>query len=103
MEPIVNRRVLILSAVLACAARVKTQQDNSAEPPPIAGVSLPGAPTMTLAAIGPGQPAGRTDGRTPIAEGAIAPNDGPRADEVLHPFGGQLEQRKFGGAYRLWA
>jgi len=53
--------------------------------------------------IEPGEPGGLPDDRTPISEGAIDPKSGQGAGQVLQAFGGLLEQRKFGEAYRLWS
>ncbi|HTK58724.1 MAG TPA: hypothetical protein VL336_07055 [Sphingomicrobium sp.] len=98
-----NRRAMILSAALACAACGKSQQDSSPEPPPIVENTLPEAPPVKPETIKPGEPGGLPDDRTPISEGAIDPKSGQGAGQVLQLFGGLLEQRRFGEAYRLWS
>ena len=98
-----NRIALILSAALACAACGKTQQDNNVQPPATAGNTLPDTPPINPETIKPGEPGGLPDDRTPISEGTIDPRSGQGAGQVLQRFGGLLEQRKFGEAYRLWS
>jgi hypothetical protein len=94
---------LILSAALACAACGQSQQDNGAQPPAIVENTLLEAPPINPETIKPGEPGGLPDDRTPISEGAIDPKSGQGAGQVLQLFGGLLEQRKFGDAYRLWS
>jgi hypothetical protein len=103
MEQIVNRRALILSVALACAACGKTQQDNGAHPSAIVENTVPEAPPINPETIQPGQPGGLPDDRTPLSEGSIDPKSAQGAGQVLQLFGGLLEQRKFGEAYRLWS
>ena len=103
MEQIVNRRALILFAAIACAACGKTQQDNGSQPPAIVENTLPEAPPINPETIKPGEPGGLPNDRTPISEGAIDPKSGQGAGQVLELFGGLLEQRKFGEAYRSWS
>jgi hypothetical protein len=94
---------MILSAALACAACGKSQQDSSPEPPPIVENTLPETPPVKPETIKPGEPGGLPDDRTPISEGAIDPKSGQGAGQVLQLFGGLLERRRFGEAYRLWS
>jgi hypothetical protein len=53
--------------------------------------------------VKPGQPGGLPDDRTPLPEAPIDPKSAQGAGQVLQLFGGLLEQRKFGDAYRLWS
>jgi hypothetical protein len=104
MEQIVIRRALmILSATLACAACGKTQQDNGAQPHATVENTLPGISPANPETIKPGEPGGLPDDRTLISEGTIDPKSAQGAGQVLQLFGGLLEQRKFGEAYRLWS
>jgi len=87
---------LILFAALLCTACGKSQQDNSAQPPPIGENTLLEAPPINPATIKPGEPGGLPDDRTPVSEGAIDPKSAQGASQVLQLFGGLLEQGKFG-------
>jgi hypothetical protein len=87
----------------ACAACGKTQQDNGAQPHATVENILPEiSPPANPETIKPGEPGGLPDDRTLISEGTIDP-ERVRGRQVLQLFGGLLEQRKFGEAYRLWS
>lgn len=98
-----NRSALVLSIALACAACGKTPHDNGAQPPAIVENTLPEAPPINPETIKPGEPGGLPDDRTPMSEGTIDPNSAQGAGQVLQLFGGLIEQREFGKAYRLWS
>jgi hypothetical protein len=98
-----DRKSSFLVLMLACVACSKVDTGNESRPPPIAvneaNVTAPFDPE----AIKPGEPGGLPDDRTPVSEGAIDPKSAQGAGQVLQLFGGLLEQRKFGEAYRLWS
>lgn len=105
-----NRRAYILALAAACAACGKpSQQESGAEPPVIvdnaADTNLAAPTPVDPATIKPGEPGGLPDDRTPLEEpkGPIDPKSAAGAGQVMQLFGGLLEQRKFGEAYRLWS
>jgi hypothetical protein len=97
-----DRRLIIMALAMASAACGGTSSDNGTQPSPVTE-EKPQAPVVAPETIKPGEPGGLPDDRTPISEGAIDPKSGQGAGQVLQLFGGLLEQRKFGEAYRLWS
>jgi hypothetical protein len=93
----------ILAIAIACAScdAVRPGEDDNQPAQPIS--NEPVAAPVDPAAIKPGEPGGLPDDRTPISEGAIDPKSAQGAGQVLQQFGGLLEQRRFGEAYRLWS
>ncbi len=92
--------ILAIAALCASCDAARPDGDNQiAEPISNEGVAAPIDP----GAIKPGEPGGLPDDRTPISEGPIDPKSGQGAGQVLQQFGGLLEQRRFGEAYRLWS
>jgi len=98
----VNLRSIIFALTLAATACGGTRSDNAMQNAPTTE-NEPAAPVLAPETIKPGEPGGLPDGRTPISEGAIDPESGQGAGQALQLFGGLLEQRKFGEAYRLWS
>ena len=96
------RKILTLLTIAACAACTQpTQESGNAT---MAALNEPAAqPDLDSDAIKPGEPGGLPDDRTPQFEGPIDPKSAQGAGQVLQLFGGLLEQRKFGEAYRLWS
>ena len=97
-----DRRSIIMALAMASGACGGTRSDNGTRPSPVTH-ETPQAPVVAPETIKPGEPGGLPDDRTPISEGAIDPKSGQGAGQVLQLFGGLLEQRKFGEAYRLWS
>lgn len=98
-----HRSSVILSLAIASAACSGPQPEKSAQAEPVAEDQLGHSRVMGPETIRPGEPGGLPDDRTPIAEGAIDPKSGQGAGQVLQTFGGLMERRKFGEAYRLWS
>ncbi len=98
----------ILALALASSACSVQQSDNASQAlensadVPANSLSDESAP-IDPATIKPGEPGGLPDDRTPISEGPIDPKSAQGAGQVVQQFGGLLEQRKFGEAYRLWS
>jgi len=102
----VRRKAFILFLAAACGACSQQQQQaNESEPPSIAVNEMAPIAPVDPATIKPGEPGGLPDDRTPLEEpkGAIDPKSAEGAGQVMQLFGGLLEQRKFGEAYRLWS
>lgn len=101
-----KRAAVITALVLACAACGQTQSDNG-EAPDVVTENQAGAPAPPLRpeTIKPGEPGALPDDRTPLEEpkGPIDPKSAEGGGQVMQIFGGLLEQRKFGEAYRLWS
>ena len=102
-EATVRYRPIILAMALAAASCGKPASENIADN--ISNGAPPAAETPPIdpATIRPGQPGGLPDDRTPLNEGRIDPKGAEGAGQVVQLFGGLLEQRKFGEAYRLWS
>lgn len=94
-----GKRMTILAIAVACASceAAQTGGDNQAA----GGEAVP-AP-IDPATIKPGEPGGLPDDRTLVSEGPIDPKSAQGAGQLLQQFGGLLEQRRFGEAYRLWS
>lgn len=98
-----NFRPVILALAIGCAS-CGGQQSNSAEEIARGTEDQPdGNPAIEPEAIKPGEPGGLPDDRSLLSEGAIDPKSAKGAGQLLQQFGGLLEQRKFGDAYRLWS
>ena len=97
-----DRRLIVVAMAIACASceATETAGDNQAEAP--IGNDTVAVP-VDPAAIRPGEPGGLPDDRTLVSEGPIDPKSAQGAGQVLQQFGGLLEQRRFGEAYRLWS
>jgi hypothetical protein len=98
----VKNRLAILAMALACAS-CGGKSENVTEAAPGSENQLSEAPPVNPEAIKPGEPGGLPDDKTPLAERPIDPKSAEGAGQVLQLFGGLLEQRKFGEAYRLWS
>ena len=74
--------------------------------PPASSPSASSPPASSSAVVtpAPGTPGGLPDDRTPLVEpkGPIDPKSPEAAGQLVQRYGGLLEQRKFGEAWRLW-
>jgi hypothetical protein len=102
-EQILNRSAFLTVLAVACAACGQGQPSNESQPPRTVEININEETPINSAKIKPGEPGGLPDDRTPLNEGPIDPKSAEGAGQVLQLFGGLLEQRKFGEAYRLWS
>ena len=101
-----NRGPLFLTALaVICVACGKAPEGDAWQPPITAENEVGETAPLNLETIEPGEPGGLPDDRTLLEEpsGPIDPRSAEGAGQVMQLFGGLLEQRKFGEAYRLWS
>jgi hypothetical protein len=96
-------RAILLAPAIACASCHRSQPAEENPPAAPLDEQTPKPAATAPDAIKPGEPGGLPDDRRPIVEGPIDLRSAQGAGQVLQQFGGLLEQRHFGEAYRLWS
>lgn len=99
------RRWISLTLVIAmsgCGNPQRPANENRVAETSVSTTEAPSVPADP-AQIGPGEPGGLPDDRTPFAEGSIDPKSAQGAGLVLQRYAGLLEQRKFAEARLLWS